>query len=73
MLIFQINQNELNKEINSKDWLFWNTYLQSRAEKDDYVLLPAFIDYIQDTNNAPIDNGAVLVELENNDDDGINT
>ena len=47
MLIFQINQNELNKELTSTDWLFWNNYLASRTKEDDYVLLPAYIDYIQ--------------------------
>ena len=76
MLIFQINQNELKEELRSKDWLFWNSYLQSRVQEDDYVLLPAYIDFIQDTNN--IENGEqFLVELEEKptDDDGdeINT
>ena len=73
MLIFQINQKELENELTSKDWLFWNAYLQARVKEDDYVLLPAYIDYIQDTNLS-IENGQVLVELESNDDgDEINT
>ncbi len=64
MLIFQINQNELNGELNSKDWLFWNAYLSQRVKDNDYCLLPAFIDYIQDTDQ-PIDNsGQFFVELE---------
>ena len=74
MLIFQINQNELKEELRSKDWLFWNSYLQSRVKEDDYVLLPAYIDFIQDTNNIT-ENGQILVELEEPTDDGdeINT
>lgn len=64
MLIFQINQNELNGELNSKDWLFWNAYLSQRVKDNDYCLLPAFIDYIQDTDQ-PIDNsGQFFVELD---------
>jgi hypothetical protein len=67
MLIFQINQNELNGELNSKDWLFWNAYLSQRVKDNDYCLLPAFIDYIQDTDQ-PIDtNGQFFVELEDED------
>ena len=67
MLIFQINQNELKEELKSTDWLFWNNYLASRTKEDDYVLLPAYIDYIQDTNQ-PIDtNGQFFVELEDED------
>ena len=73
MLIFQINQEELNKELTSTDWLFWNNYIKGRVDEDDYVLLPAFINYIQDTN-LPIESGDVLVELETDDDsDEINT
>ncbi len=68
MLIFQINQKELDKELTSTDWLFWNTYLQGRVQADDYVLLPAFIDYIQDTNQVQ-QNGQFLVELEETDTD----
>lgn len=67
MLIFQINQDKLDKELNSTDWLFWNNYLASRTKEDDYVLLPAFIDYIQDTNQ-PIENGQFFVELDDNED-----
>jgi hypothetical protein len=67
MLIFQINQDKLDKELNSTDWLFWNNYLASRAQEDDYVLLPAFIDYIQDTNQ-PTENGQFFVELDDNED-----
>lgn len=73
MLIFQINQDKLDKELNSTDWLFWNNYLASRTKEDDYVLLPAFIDYIQDTN-LPIENAEnFLVELDSDEDDGVNT
>ena len=73
MLIFQINQNELDKELTSTDWLFWNNYIKSRVDVNDYVLLPAFINYIQDTN-LPIDNGEnFLVELESDDGDEINS
>lgn len=73
MLIFQINQEELNKELTNTDWLFWNNYIKSRVDEDDYVLLPAFINYIQDTN-LPIESEDVLVELETDDDnDEINT
>lgn len=72
MLIFQINQNELKNELKSTDWLFWNNYIKSRVDEDDYVLLPSFINYIQDTN-LPIENGDVLVEFETDEDDGVNT
>ena len=72
MLIFQINPKELDEELKSTDWLFWNNYLSSRVATDDYVLLPAFIDYIQDTNQPSTDQ--VLVELEPNENgDEINT
>lgn len=64
MLIFQINQNELNGELNSKDWLFWNAYLSQRVKDNDYCLLPAFIDYIQDTDQPVDNNGQFFVELE---------
>ena len=67
MLIFQINQDKLDKELNSTDWLFWNNYLASKTKEDDYVLLPAYIDYIQDTNQ-PIENGQFFVELDDNED-----
>ena len=69
MLIFQINQNELDKELTSTDWLFWNNYIKGRVDEDDYVLLPAFINYIQDTN-LPIENAEnFLVELDSDEDD----
>lgn len=71
MLIFQINQDKLDKELKSTDWLFWNNYLASRTKEDDYVLLPAYIDYIQDTNNQPTEDGQFFVELDNGDE--INT
>lgn len=70
MLIFQINQDKLDKELKSSDWLFWNNYLASRTKEDDYVLLPAYIDYIQDTNQ-PTEDGQFFVELDNGDE--INT
>lgn len=72
MLIFQINQNKKD-DLSKKDWLFWNNYLAGRAQADDYVLLPSFIDYIQNTNQ---DYDNYLVELEplddseNDDEDG---
>ena len=64
MLIFQINQNELNGELNSKDWLFWNAYLSQKVKDNDYCLLPSFIDYIQDTDQPIDDSGQFFVELE---------
>ena len=66
MLVFQINNNELKEgeQITSKDWLFWNAYIQGRVKDDDYILLPSFIDYIQDTNK-PQGYGDYLIELEN--------
>lgn len=70
MLIFQINQDKLDKELNGTDWLFWNNYLASRTKEDDYVLLPAYIDYIQDTNQ-PVEDEQLFVELDNGDE--INT
>ena len=73
MLIFQINQNELDKELKGADWLFWNNYIKGRVDEDDYVLLPAFINYIQDTN-SPIENAEnFLVELDSDEDDEVNT
>ena len=73
MLIFQINQNELKEELKNTDWLFWNNYIKGRVDEDDYVLLPAFINYIQDTN-LPIENAEnFLVELDSDEDDGVNT
>ena len=69
MLIFQVNSNELKKdqEVTGKDWLFWNAYLAERIQKDDFALLPAWIDFITDTNN---NNGEqqFLVELDGDED-----
>lgn len=70
MLIFQINQDKLDKELKNTDWLFWNNYLASRIKDNDYCLLPAYIDYIQDTDQ-PIEDGQFFVELDNGDE--INT
>ena len=69
MLIFQINPNQLEKEqeVTGKDYLFWNAYLSERVQKDDYVLLPTYIDFITDTNNNS-DEAHYLVELEDNED-----
>ena len=66
MLVFQINSNELKEgeQITSKDWLFWNAYIQGRVKDDDYILLPSFIDYIQDTDQPVDNNGQFFVELE---------
>lgn len=72
MLVFQINSKELKEgeQINSKDWLFWNAYIQGRVKDDDYILLPSFIDYIQDTNNPQGEEYEnYLVELDSDDDD----
>ena len=53
MLIFQVNSNELEKdqEITGNDWLFWNAYLTERVKQNDFALLPAWIDFITDTEN----------------------
>ena len=51
MLVFQINPNQLKKELEGKDWLFWNSYLAQRVKENDYVLLPDYIDFITDTDN----------------------
>lgn len=69
MLIFQINQDKLDKELNSTDWLFWNNYLASRAQENDYVLLPAFIDYIQNTDQYTDNEQQFFVELDDNEDE----
>ena len=73
MLIFQVNPNELTKdqEITGKDWLFWNTYISEHVKNDDYALLPAWIDFITDTNDS---NGQqqFLVELDDGEyDEGL--
>ena len=68
MLIFQVNPNELKKdqEVTSKDWLFWNTYLAERIKQNDFALLPAWIDFITDTNNNN-DEQQFLVALDDED------
>ena len=66
MLIFQVNSNQLKEELKSKDWLFWNTYLAERVEKNDYALLPDYIDFITDTDNIN-DEQQFLVELNDED------
>ena len=68
MLIFQINQDKLNKELNSTDWLFWNNYLASKTKENDYVLLPAFIDYIQNTDQYTDNEQQFFVELDDDND-----
>lgn len=60
MLIFQVNSKELEEKLTSTDWLFWNNYLAGRVKENDYVLLPPYIDYIQDTDQ-PQENGNFLV------------
>ena len=62
MLIFQVNSNELKREVKSKDWLFWNAYLAERVKQNDYALLPDWIDFITDTDNSN-DEQQFLVEL----------
>lgn len=71
MLIFQINQNELKEELKNTDWLFWNAYLSQRVKDNDYCLLPAFIDYIQDTDQVTDDNGQIIVELDDDDSEEV--
>ena len=68
MLIFQINQNQKD-DLSKKDWLFWNNYLASRAQENDYVLLPSFIDYIQNTNQDYDDYLVQLEPIDNEDND----
>lgn len=70
MLVFQVNPNQLKEgqELQGKDWLFWNAYLAERVEKDDYVLLPDYIDFITDTDNNA-DEGHYLVEFEDDGDE----
>ena len=60
MLIFQVNPKELEEKLTSTDWLFWNNYLSGRVKENDYVLLPSYIDYIQDTDQ-PQENGSLLI------------
>ena len=69
MLIFQINPKELEKNLTANDWLFWNAYISGRVKDNDYVLLPAFIDYIQDTNQ-PINGENFLIVEDSTDEDG---
>ena len=67
MLIFQVNNKIDGESLKPNTWLFWNNYLASRVKENDYVLLPDFIDYIQDTEQ-PIDaSGQFFVELEDED------
>ena len=70
MLIFQVNPNELKKdqEVTGKDWLFWNAYLAERVQQDDFALLPAWIDFITDTNNNG-DEQQFLVELDDGEEE----
>ena len=67
MLIFQVNPNELKKdqEVTGKDWLFWNAYLAERIQKDDFALLPAWIDFITDTDNNNEQQFLVALDEEN--------
>ena len=67
MLIFQVNPNQLKDELTGKDWLFWNAYLAERVEKNDYALLPDYIDFITDTENTD-DEQQFLVELNGDED-----
>ena len=69
MLIFQINSNELKKdqEVTGKDWLFWNAYLKERVEENDYALLPAYINYITNTD-VNTDYATYGIEFEDGDD-----
>ena len=70
MLIFQVNPNELKKdqEVTGNDWLFWNAYLTERIKQDDFALLPAWIDFITDTNNNN-DEQQFLVELDDGEEE----
>lgn len=70
MLIFQINRSKLEKELTSEAWSFWNTYLTEHVKKDDYVLLPDFVEYFIDTHN-PNNEQEIAVELEDEDDNYI--
>ena len=67
MLIFQVNSNQLKKELTGKDWLFWNAYLAERVEKNDYALLPDYIDFITDTEKVD-DEQQFLVALDGDED-----
>ena len=66
MLIFQVNPNQLTEEVKGNDWLFWNAYLAERVKENDYALLPAWIDFITDTEN---DNNEQQFLLELDDED----
>ena len=68
MLIFQVNPNQLKDELTGKDWLFWNAYLAERVEKNDYALLPDYIDFITDTENNN-DEQQFLVELDDSEEE----
>ena len=67
MLIFQVNRSQLEKELTSEAWIYWNTYLTEHVEKDDYVLIPDFIDYLTDTNNPSEGEQQILLELEDDE------
>ena len=67
MLIFQVNQNQLKEKLKGKDWLFWNAYLSERVEKNDYALLPDYIDFITDTEKVD-DEQQFLVALDGDED-----
>ena len=67
MLIFQVNRSQLEKELTEEAWVFWNTYLTEHVKKDDYVLIPDFIDYLVDTNNPSEGEQQILLELEDDE------
>lgn len=67
MLIFQVNPNQLKEELTGKDWLFWNAYLAERVKKNDYALLPDYIDFITDTEKVD-DEQQFLVALDGDED-----
>lgn len=64
MLIFQVNRSQLEKELPKEAWIYWNAYLTEHVEKDDYVLIPDFIDYLIDTNNPNESGQQFVLELE---------
>lgn len=72
MLIFQINRSQLEKELTPEAWSFWNAYLTEHIQKDDYVLLPDFIEYFIDTHTPNNEQEQeIAVELEDENDDYI--
>lgn len=53
MLIFQFNQEQLNKQeinITLETLAFWNKYIEQ--SNNGFVLLPSYIDYICDTSES---------------------